>query len=114
MGTIGKILNYDIKNFAKQDECPYKTDVDKSIRLIREFNPDFIVFGKSMFLFPEPIKEIKKEFPELIVVYDAAHVFGLIYQNEFQDPFAEGADILTASTHKTFPGPQGESYSVKN
>ncbi len=107
MGTIGKILNYDIKNFAKQDECPYKTDVDKSIRLIREFNPDFIVFGKSMFLFPEPIKEIKKEFPELIVVYDAAHVFGLIYQNEFQDPFAEGADILTASTHKTFPGPQG-------
>ena len=60
-----------------------------------------------MFLFPEPVKEIRKEFPNLKIVYDAAHVFGLIFQGEFQKPFEEGADILTASTHKTFPGPQG-------
>lgn len=107
MGTIGRILNFDIKNFKSQEECPYKTDVDASIKSIKEFNPDFIVFGKSMFLFPEPVREIRKEFPDLIIVYDAAHVFGLIYQNQFQKPFAEGADIVTASTHKTFPGPQG-------
>jgi len=25
----------------------------------------------------------------------------------FQDPFADGADFVTSSTHKTFPGPQG-------
>jgi len=107
MGTLGRILNFDIKNFAQSEECPYKTDVDSSIKIIREFDPDFIVLGKSMFLFPEPIKEIRKEFPELVIVYDSAHVFGLVYQGEFQKPFVEGADIVTASTHKTFPGPQG-------
>jgi len=31
----------------------------------------------------------------------------LIAGGKFQKPFAEGADILTSSTHKTFPGPQG-------
>jgi glycine hydroxymethyltransferase len=31
----------------------------------------------------------------------------LIAGGEFQDPFGEGVDFITASTHKTFPGPQG-------
>lgn len=64
------------------------------------------MLGRSMFLFPEPIKEIRKH-TDAIIVYDAAHVFGLIYAGFFQDPFKEGADIITSSTHKTFPGPQG-------
>jgi glycine hydroxymethyltransferase len=34
-------------------------------------------------------------------------VLGLIAGGMFQDPFKEGADFITASTHKTFPGPQG-------
>jgi glycine hydroxymethyltransferase len=41
------------------------------------------------------------------VAYDAAHVLGLIAGGEFQSPLREGADFITASTHKTFPGPQG-------
>ncbi|MEM3050757.1 MAG: serine hydroxymethyltransferase, partial [Candidatus Bathyarchaeia archaeon] len=32
---------------------------------------------------------------------------GLIAGGVFQDPFSEGVDIITSSTHKTFPGPQG-------
>jgi glycine hydroxymethyltransferase len=107
VGTLGRILNYDIKNFPQNKDNPFISDIDESIKLIREYAPDFIVLGKSMFLFPEPIKELRTEFPELKIVYDAAHVFGLIYQNEFQKPFEEGADIVNASTHKTFPGPQG-------
>jgi glycine hydroxymethyltransferase len=31
----------------------------------------------------------------------------LIGGGKFQDPLAEGADLLVGSTHKTFPGPQG-------
>lgn len=107
VGTLGRILNYEIKNFPLDKDNPFVSDIDETKKIIFDFNPDFIVFGKSMFLFPEPIKEIRNEFPDLIIVYDAAHVFGLIYQGEFQKPFEEGADILTASTHKTFPGPQG-------
>ena len=35
------------------------------------------------------------------------HVLGLIAGGEFQDPLREGADVMTGSSHKTFPGPQG-------
>ena len=38
-------------------------------------------------------------------MYDAAHVLGLLGEH-FQDPLAEGADVVTGSTHKTFFGPQ--------
>ena len=36
-----------------------------------------------------------------IVVYDAAHVLGLIAGKRFQDPLREGADVMNGSTHKT-------------
>ena len=41
------------------------------------------------------------------ILYDAAHVLGLIAGKQFQDPLKEGATAMMASTHKTFPGPQG-------
>src|SRR5437868_6677031 len=43
---------------------------------------------------------------DIPILYDAAHVFGLIAGGQFQDPWREGATWVTASTHKTFPGPQ--------
>ncbi|MEM4332262.1 MAG: serine hydroxymethyltransferase [Candidatus Micrarchaeia archaeon] len=113
MGTISKICKKEVHNFVVDEDNPFKTDVDRSIRIIRDTNPDFIVLGKSMFLHPEPVREIRNEFPELVIVYDAAHVFGLIYGGEFQAPFSDGADIITASTHKTFPGPQGGIILIK-
>ncbi len=95
----------------KSIPMPFDTEkmqlnVKETIRLIKRVKPKLIMFGRSMFLFPEPIKEIRKH-TKAIIVYDAAHVFGLIYAGFFQNPFKEGADIITASTHKTFPGPQG-------
>ena len=90
-----------------------KLDIDGTIKLIKKINPKLIMFGRSMFLFPEPIKEIRKH-TDAIIVYDAAHVFGLIYAGFFQNPFKEGADIITTSTHKTFPGPQGGMVIARN
>ncbi|HSL15803.1 MAG TPA: glycine cleavage system protein T, partial [Actinomycetota bacterium] len=40
-----------------------------------------------------------------VVMYDMAHVLGLVGPH-FQEPFAEGADVVTGSTHKTFFGTQ--------
>jgi glycine hydroxymethyltransferase len=67
-----------------------------------------VILGKSLFLFPEPVEEIAtfcrtKNIP---LLYDGAHVLGLIAGGQFQDPLHEGATWLTGSTHKTFPGPQ--------
>lgn len=83
-------------------------DVDASIKLIREFKPKVCLFGQSVFLFPTPIKDLMDAIDEVgaRVWYDGAHVLGLIAGGQFQDPLREGADVITASTHKTFPGPQ--------
>jgi aminomethyltransferase len=40
-----------------------------------------------------------------MLMYDMAHVLGLVGPY-FQQPFKEGADIVTGSTHKTFYGTQ--------
>jgi aminomethyltransferase len=65
--------------------------------------------GKSMVIYKEPLREIAEMTatmnPKPILLYDMAHVLGLIGPY-FQEPFKEGADIVTGSTHKTFFGPQ--------
>ena len=84
-------------------------DLEKSKEKILEIKPKFIVIGGSVILFPQPIKELREVCNEVgaKIIYDAAHVFGLITAGFFQNPLKEGADIITSSTHKTFPGPQG-------
>jgi len=77
--------------------------------LLEELDPELIILGKSMVLHPEPVSEIKRLIrthkSRPILMYDMAHVLGLIGPH-FQQPFAEGADIVTGSTHKTFFGTQ--------
>jgi glycine hydroxymethyltransferase len=89
-------------------EDHYHIDATKTIELIERVSPQLVVMGKSLFLFPEPVSEVAafcntKDIP---LLYDAAHVLGLIAGGEFQSPLYEGATWMTASTHKTFPGPQ--------
>jgi glycine hydroxymethyltransferase len=64
--------------------------------------------GKSLILFPEPVQDLAAlcQARGIPILYDGAHVLGLILGGAFQDPLREGATWLTASTHKTFPGPQ--------
>jgi glycine hydroxymethyltransferase len=84
-------------------------DIDASIKMIRETKPNLALFGQSVFLFPTPLKELADAAHEVgaKIMYDGAHVLGLIAGGQFQDPLREGADVMTGSSHKTFPGPQG-------
>ncbi|MFC1915588.1 glycine cleavage system protein T, partial [Chloroflexota bacterium] len=88
---------------------PYQIDLVKTGELIAEHKPDLFILGKSMLLHPEPVKELAEMVahlkPRPIIIYDAAHVLGLLGPH-FQEPLSEGADIITASTHKTFFGTQ--------
>jgi glycine hydroxymethyltransferase len=86
----------------------YHIDATKTIELIDRVSPQLVVMGKSLFLFPEPVSEVAAfcETRDIPLLYDAAHVLGLIAGGEFQSPLQEGATWMTASTHKTFPGPQ--------
>jgi glycine hydroxymethyltransferase len=107
-GLAGNILGLDnINHVYNIDE--FNIDYEKSAYVIRAAKPGIVTFGGSLFLFPHPIKELKEVCDEVgaYIAYDASHVLGLIAGGQFQDPLREGADFITSSTHKTFPGPQG-------
>jgi glycine hydroxymethyltransferase len=107
-GLAGRVLGLETINHAYNiDEL--NIDAEKSATIIDSTRPGIVTFGGSLFQFPHPVKELAKVAKETgaYVVYDAAHVLGLIAGGEFQDPFREGVDFISASTHKTFPGPQG-------
>ncbi|HEX5370326.1 MAG TPA: serine hydroxymethyltransferase, partial [Dehalococcoidia bacterium] len=95
-------------SFFPLTEDGYHVDAPKTIDLIEQVSPRMLVLGKSLFLFPEPLQELSVVCRDrgIPILYDAAHVFGLIVGGQFQDPWREGATWVTASTHKTFPGPQ--------
>jgi aminomethyltransferase len=98
-----------IINFPVLPENAFKVDVPKTLDLIAEHRPELIVFGKSMILSKEPVSAVRRFLDEqridAVVMYDMAHVLGLIGPH-FQQPFLEGADLVTGSTHKTFFGTQ--------
>jgi glycine hydroxymethyltransferase len=107
-GLAGNVLGLEnINHVYNIDEL--NIDVDRSIDVIRAAKPGIVTFGGSLFLFPHPVKELRAVCEEVgaYVAYDASHVLGLIAGGIFQDPLREGADFITSSTHKTFPGPQG-------
>ncbi|MCI9443894.1 MAG: glycine cleavage system aminomethyltransferase GcvT [Oscillospiraceae bacterium] len=98
-----------IVNFPVCKDNIYRIDVEETKKVIDQYRPEFIIFGKSMVLHKEPVAAIRKYVDDMglqtTIMYDMAHVLGLI-GDHFQKPFQEGAEIVTGSTHKTFFGPQ--------
>jgi glycine hydroxymethyltransferase len=82
---------------------------DEAADLILQEKPRVVIFGASLILFPQPVKELIAMAREVgaHVGYDGSHVLGLIAGGEFQNPLQEGASVLLGSTHKTLFGPQG-------
>ncbi len=95
--------------FPVLEDDPYQIDLKKTKELLELHKPELIVLGKSMMIYREPLKElapmISGMHPKPIILYDMAHVLGLTGPH-YQEPFKEGADIVTGSTHKTFFGCQ--------
>lgn len=106
-GTLGALgieqieLPVDLEN--------WNIDVDKARKMIEEIKPKIVTLGGSLYLFPHPTKEIAEAAHAVgaKVVHDVAHVLGLIVGKVWENPLKLGADVITSSTHKTFPGPQG-------
>jgi glycine hydroxymethyltransferase len=107
MGAVG-LRDLDLSTYPWDVER-MEPDVEGACSLIRNTEPKVALVGQSVFLFPTPLREIADAAHEVgaSVMYDGAHVLGLIAGGCFQDPLREGADIVTGSSHKTFPGPQG-------
>ncbi|MBC7361885.1 MAG: hypothetical protein H5U06_06355 [Candidatus Aminicenantes bacterium] len=115
MGALFNLVEEDpatgkekVVNIPVRQDNPYKADLDRLASMLKEYRPELVIFGKSMFLYPEPVKfvyDLVKDWPDRpVLMYDMAHVLGLY--GAFQSPFEEGADLVTGSTHKTFFGTQ--------
>ena len=116
MGALRNFISIDpvterwaVINFPVMRDNPYRIDAATAAELIAEHKPELIILGKSLILHTEPVRELAKAAaatkPRPVIMYDAAHVLGLLGAR-FQAPLGEGADIITASTHKTFFGTQ--------
>ena len=116
MGAMHDFIAHDPKterpavvNFPVLAENPYKIDVAACREVIAEYSPELIILGKSVTLHKEPVAQMRSFVDEMslncVIMYDMAHVLGLVGPY-FQEPFREGADIVTGSTHKTFFGTQ--------
>ncbi len=96
-------------NFPVLEENPYQIDLKRTAELLHRHQPELIVLGKSMVIYREPLAELRRLVDGLPkktwIMYDMAHVLGLVGPC-FQEPFQEGADLVTGSTHKTFFGTQ--------
>lgn len=106
MGSLGKFTR-NIIDFPLSPDG-YHIDIENSAYLVEKTRPKLIVLGKSLFLFPEPVRELAEVCRQTrtTIMYDGAHVLGLIAGRRFQQPLKEGAFLVTGSTHKTFFGSQ--------
>ena len=116
MGALKDYVAHDprterasVVNFPVSPDNPYRIDLTAALKLIEQAQPELIILGKSVILHPEPVAEIRKFLDAqgigAVLMYDVAHVLGLLGPR-FQQPFWEGADLVTGSTHKTFFGTQ--------
>lgn len=91
------------------DGTQMEVDLDGLRREARRLQPKLIILGGSLALMPYPVRETRALADELgaYLLFDAAHLSGIIAGGEFQQPLAEGAHLMTCSTYKSFGGPAG-------
>ncbi|HEX6074082.1 MAG TPA: aminotransferase class I/II-fold pyridoxal phosphate-dependent enzyme [Micromonosporaceae bacterium] len=87
----------------------YTVDLAGLRQLAREVRPKLITIGGSLNLFPHPVTGVREIADEVgaPVLFDAAHLCGLIAGRAWPQPLAEGAHAVTMSTYKSLGGPPG-------
>lgn len=94
---------------APVDPTSYTVDVDALAALAREVRPRMITIGGSLNLEPHPVARVREIADEVgaIVLFDAAHLGGVIAGGAWPNPLDEGAHLMSMSTYKSLGGPPG-------
>ena len=101
---IYKFVTYKMKNPDTGE-----IDYEDLRQMALEHKPKIILAGFSAY----PKNLNYKKFVEIarevgaITVADMAHIAGLIAGGALRNPFLDGFDIITSTTHKTLRGPRG-------
>lgn len=104
-GTAG-LYKLDIYQ-APIDAKKYTIDIDQLHKMAKDVKPKLITVGSSLNLVNHPLTDIRQIADDVgaKVLYDAAHLCGLIAGKAWQQPLEEGAHIMTMSTYKSLGGP---------
>jgi len=91
------------------DPAAMTIDLDALTRRALEIRPRVLAVGASLVLFPYDLVAVRRiaDAVGARILFDAAHLAGLIAGGVFPQPLDHGADVLTMSTYKTFGGPPG-------
>lgn len=87
----------------------YTVDVDALRALAHEVRPKLITLGGSLNLFPHPVAAVRGIADEVgaLLMFDAAHLSGMVAGRAWANPLHEGAHVMTMSTYKSLGGPPG-------
>tara|TARA_R110001592_G_scaffold6515_2_gene34910 strand:- start:8166 stop:9488 length:1323 start_codon:yes stop_codon:yes gene_type:complete len=94
---------------APVDASGYTVDLDALRELAQDVRPRLITIGGSLNLFPHPVADIRAiaDAVGAKVLFDAAHLCGMVAGGAWPDPLAQGAHLMTMSTYKSLGGPAG-------
>ncbi|MBM2578120.1 aminotransferase class I/II-fold pyridoxal phosphate-dependent enzyme [Jannaschia sp. Os4] len=94
---------------APVDAGGYTVDVAGVRAVAREVRPKLITVGQSLNLRPHPVAQLREVADEVgaWLMFDAAHLCGVIAGGAWPNPLDEGAHLMTMSTYKSLGGPAG-------
>jgi glycine hydroxymethyltransferase len=87
----------------------YTVDVAALRALAQQLRPKLITLGGSLNLFPHPVAQVR-EIADAVgarLMFDAAHLSGMVAGRAWANPLREGAQVMTMSTYKSLGGPPG-------
>ena len=112
--SINKVFNF--VRYKMKDVETGEIDYDELRAVAKEHKPKVILAGFSAYsreLDYAKFVEIAREVGAYAVA-DMAHIAGLIAGGAARNPFDDGFDVITTTTHKTLRGPRGGMILVRD
>ena len=104
---MGKIFNF--VRYRTHPEDAGRIDFEEVATLAREHRPKMILCGYSSYPRDYDYADFKRIADEVgaLSMADVSHIGGLIAGRVMRNPFDEGFDVVTTTTHKSLRGPRG-------
>jgi len=108
---IFKFVRYKMKDVETGE-----IDYDEMLEVAKKEKPKIIIAGFSAYPRELNYAKMKAIADEVgaITVADMAHIAGLIAGKALRNPFHDGFDVVTTTTHKTLRGPRGGMILCKD
>lgn len=104
---LTKIFNF--VRYKMKDVETGEIDYDEMREVAKKEKPKMILAGFSAYPRELDYKKMKEIADEVgaVTVADMAHIAGMIAGKALRNPFDDGFDVITTTTHKSLRGPRG-------